>query len=62
MVFSFHGLLRILAVWRRYPLQGIIGWISALPGMVGGVLLITTAYYGGELVYHLGVNVAPVLP
>ena len=61
-VFSFHGLLRILAVWRRYPLRGIIGWISALPGMVGGVLLITAAYYGGELVYHLGVNVAPVLP
>jgi len=61
-VFSFHALLRILAVWRRYPLRGIIGWISALPGMVGGVLLITTAYYGGELVYHLGVNVAPVLP
>ena len=61
-VFSFHGLLRILAVWRRYPLRGIIGWISALPGMVGGVLLITAAYYGGELVYHLGVNVAPVFP
>jgi len=61
-VFSVYGLLRLWALWRRYPLRGVIGWISALPGMVGGVLLITTAYYGGELVYHLGVNVAPVVP
>lgn len=61
-VFSLHGLLRLWALWRRYPLQGNIGWMSALPGMVGGVLLIATAYYGGELVYHLGVNVAPVVP
>jgi uncharacterized membrane protein len=61
-VFSLHSLLRLLAIWRRYPLQGSVGWISALPGMVGVVLLIATAYYGGELVYHLGVNVAPVVP
>jgi uncharacterized membrane protein len=61
-VFSLHSLLRLLAIWRRYPLQGSVGWISALPGMVGAVLLIATAYYGGELVYHLGVNVAPVVP
>jgi uncharacterized membrane protein len=61
-VFSLHCLLRLLAVWRRSSLQGIIGWISALPGFVGVALLITTAYYGGELVYHFGVNVAPVIP
>jgi uncharacterized membrane protein len=60
-VFSFHCLLRLLALWRRYPLRGFIGWISALPGMVGVVLLIFTAYYGGELVYHFGVNVAAAL-
>lgn len=60
-VFSFHCLLRLLALWRRYPLRGSIGWISVLPGMVGVVLLIFTAYYGGELVYHFGVNVAAVL-
>jgi len=61
-VFSFHSMLRVLAVWRSYPLRGIIGWISTSPGLVGVVLLISTAYYGGELVYHLGVNVAAVLP
>ena len=62
VVFSFHCLLRLLAVWRRYTLRSWIGWLSALPGMVGVVLLIFTAYYGGELVYHFGVNVLPVLP
>ena len=61
-IFSLYCLLRLLALWRRYPLQGIIGWISAFPGFAGLVLLIATAYYGGELVYHLGVNVAPVIP
>jgi uncharacterized membrane protein len=61
-VFSLYCLLRLLALWRRYPLRGFSGWMSALPGMVGLVLLIATAYYGGELVYHLGVNVAPVVP
>jgi len=61
-VFSFCCLLRLLALWRRYPLKGISGWISVLPGMVGVVLLIFTAYYGGELVYHFGVNVATAVP
>ena len=60
-VFSLHCLLRLLVLWRRYSLQGFIGWVSAIPGMVGVVLLILTAYYGGELVYHFGVNVATVL-
>ncbi len=61
-VFSLHCLLRLLVLWRRYSLQGFIGWVSAIPGMVGAVLLILTAYYGGELVYHFGVNVATALP
>jgi uncharacterized membrane protein len=61
-VFSLHCLLRLLALWRRYPLRGSLGWIAVLPGMVGVGLLIFTAYYGGELVYHFGVNVAAALP
>ena len=61
-VFSVSGLLRLLAVWRGYPLRGVIGWTAAFWGVLGVALLITTAYYGGELVYHFGVNVAPVSP
>ena len=61
-IFSFYCLLRLAALWRRYSLRGFIGWISILPGIVGVVLLIITAYYGGELVYHFGVNVATAIP
>ena len=61
-IFGLYCLLRLLALWRRYPLRGVVGWISAFYGMVGVALLITTAYYGGELVYHFGVNVAAVTP
>ena len=61
-VFCLHCLLRLLALWRRVPLRGYLGWLSAIPGMVGVVLLILTAYYGGELVYHFGVNVATAIP
>jgi len=61
-VFSLYCLLRLLVLWRGNPLRGGIAWISALPGMAGVVLLIITAYHGGELVYHFGVNVAPAIP
>jgi uncharacterized membrane protein len=30
--------------------------------LVGVVLVLVTAYYGGDLVYRIGVNVAPVKP
>ena len=61
-VFSVHCLLRLFALWRRVSLRGSLGWVSAIPGMVGVILLIVTAYYGGELVYHFGVNVAAAAP
>ena len=62
VIFGLYSLWRLLVLWRGYSLRGGIAWISAAPGMVGLVLLITTAYYGGELVYHFGVNVAPLIP
>jgi uncharacterized membrane protein len=61
-VFSLCCVLRLFAVWRRYPLRGFIGWLSAIPGILGVALLIITAYYGGELVYHFGINVSAVAP
>jgi len=62
LLFSLHAILRLLAIWRRYPLSGMRGWVAEIPGLVGIVALIVTAYLGGELVYHLGVNVAAVVP
>jgi uncharacterized membrane protein len=57
-IFALHAFLRLLAIWRRYPLTGPRGWLAELPGLIGIVLLMFTAYFGGELVYHFGVNVA----
>jgi uncharacterized membrane protein len=57
-IFGLHAVLRLLAIWRRYALSGFRGWLAELPGLIGIVLLLFTAYYGGELVYHFGVNVA----
>jgi uncharacterized membrane protein len=59
-IFGLHTILRLLAIWRRYALAGIRGWLAELPGLIGIVLLIITAYFGGELVYHFGVNVAGI--
>ena len=59
-LFGLHTVLRLLAIWRAYSLTGIRGWVSELPGLIGICLLIYTAYLGGELVYHIGVNVAAV--
>ncbi len=60
VVFGLHLVSRLLSIWRRYTLTGKRGWIAEIPGLIGIVLLITTAYFGGELVYRLGVNVAVV--
>jgi uncharacterized membrane protein len=60
-IFSVHTILRLMAIWRGYALSGIRGWIAELPGLIGIGFLIVTAYLGGELVYHLGVNVAAVV-
>jgi len=59
-IFSLHALLRFLAIRRRYALSAFRGWLAELPGLLGIFLLIYTAYLGGHLVYHLGVNVAAV--
>lgn len=59
-LFAVHSILRLLAIWRKYELAGTRGWMAELPGLAGIVLLVITAYLGGELVYQLGVNVVAV--
>lgn len=56
-IFTLHAVLRLLAVWRKYPLTGVRGWLMEIPGLAGIAGLLVTAYLGGELVYHLGVNI-----
>jgi uncharacterized membrane protein len=61
-IFGLHTALRLLAIYRGYPLVGGRGWLTEIPGLIGVVGLLVTAYLGGGLVYHLGVNVATRLP
>lgn len=51
-----------LAWWRKISAKAARGWTLALIGVVGCVLLLSTAYYGGNLVYKIGVNVDSVKP
>lgn len=50
----------LFAWWQRYSLRGWKGWGLFVIGLVGVVLVLITAYHGGDLVYRIGVNVAPV--
>lgn len=55
---AFH----LLARWRHWALAGGRGWLLLGVALLGVVLLIVTAYHGGDLVYRLGVNVDAVRP
>lgn len=54
--------MRALAMWQRFALTGLRGIFAALADLTGAAVIIVAAFYGGELVYQLGVNVAPVTP
>ncbi|VAW73005.1 hypothetical protein MNBD_GAMMA14-442 [hydrothermal vent metagenome] len=53
---------QVMARWRGMRLNASTGWIFFAISLVGTGTLLTAAYFGGELVYNLGVNVAPVQP
>jgi uncharacterized membrane protein len=57
-----YAALYLLAWWRRVPLAGGRGWLWFLVSLAGVALVLVTAYFGGDLVYRIGVNVAPVSP
>jgi len=53
---------QVFARWRGMRLTAFTGWVFLAISLVGVGVLLTAAYFGGELVYNLGVNVAPVHP
>lgn len=61
-VFAILALAQSVATWRGMPLSGKYGKIFLASVLLGCLLLITTAYHGGNLVYDLGVNVATTAP
>lgn len=61
-VFSLLGAGLLVAIWKNISLDGKRAWYVASFAAVGIVLLLITAYFGGDLVYHIGVNVDSVIP
>tara|TARA_R110001606_G_C15404705_1_gene654273 strand:- start:13214 stop:13684 length:471 start_codon:yes stop_codon:yes gene_type:complete len=49
-----HGFIR----WSNFSLSGGRGWFMVSIGIFATASLLITAYFGGQLVYELGVNVA----
>ena len=56
-VLAIWAVLRALGWWRRISLTGLRGVAVVALELVFAALNITTAYYGGELVFSLGVAV-----
>ena len=57
---ALWAVVRIVAYWRDLRLPGVKAAATPAIEFVGALLVAATAYYGGELVYGLGVNVTRV--
>jgi len=57
-VFVLWALLRGFTWWQDMGGRGAVRAIAPAVEVIGALLVTVTAYYGGELVYGLGVNVA----
>jgi uncharacterized membrane protein len=56
--FVLWALIRAFAWWRDIDSRGAARAVTPTVEVLGALLVTVTAYYGGELVYGLGVNVA----
>ena len=55
---SIWAVFRAVLWWRNKPLTGGASYLLPAVAVAGAGLLIATAYFGGQLVYDLGVNVS----
>lgn len=58
IAFAVWALIRVLLWWRDIRLEGGLAGAVPVIEVLGACLIIVTAYFGGQLVYDLGVNVA----
>jgi len=56
--FAVWALFRLGLWWRDLRFTGAGAVVVSLVEVAGAALVVATAYYGGQLVYDLGVNVA----
>jgi len=61
-IFIFVTAVQLFLYWRRIELTRGLTWLLTLVGVIGAILVLVTAYYGGHLVYDIGVNVNAVKP
>jgi uncharacterized membrane protein len=54
---ALWGLARAFAWWRDLPIGGARAWCVVVVEIAFSLLIIAAAYFGGQLVYELGVNV-----
>ena len=57
IAFAVWALIRLFLWWRNIELKGAMAAAVPVLEIAGAVLVLATAYYGGQLVYDLGVNV-----
>lgn len=55
---SIWALLRVILWWRDVRLTRPLAYLMPVVSIAGSVLIAWTAYFGGQLVFDLGVNVA----
>jgi uncharacterized membrane protein len=58
IAFAVWAAIRVFLWWRDVRLNRAASALIPLVEIAGAVLVVVTAYYGGQLVYDLGVNVA----
>jgi uncharacterized membrane protein len=61
-LFAVLAALRLGARWKKISLASGRGWALFAVALVGAALILVTAYFGGHLVYDLGVNVTTAKP
>lgn len=59
-LFCLLTLAQGLVFWRKIELKPLVSWLLPLFGLAGCVMVLVTAYFGGNLVYDLGVNVSAI--
>lgn len=59
-VSAIYALVRVVLWWRDIRITSALRLAFPLAAIAASVLVTVTAYYGGQLVYDLGVNVASV--
>lgn len=62
IIFGVLAVILLGAIWKKVQFDGAKGAVFFLAMVAGTVMLLDTAFHGGELVYKEGVNVEVVKP